>query len=120
VIIAIPDGEFVQPRERRYDEWRWCPLRNAREIAPDCKASIVLAFDSTTGWGVVLYATRPVWEFAFARHYGGAEDDPLFQLLMGLGQRRRADTSCTGSNLCRPSPPSPMRESTKAQFRLHQ
>lgn len=118
VIIATPDGKVVKPRDHRFDEWRWCSLQSDRDIAPDCKASIVLAFDATTGWGVVMYATRPLWEFAYARHNGGAEDDPLYRLLTGLEERHPTDTACTGSNLCRPGSPTGMRESTKAQFRL--
>jgi hypothetical protein len=119
VIIATPDGKLVQHRERRFSEWRWCSLRGDRDIAPGCKASIVFAFDAASGWGVVLYATRPVWEFAHARHHGGAEDDPLYRLLAGLQQQHAADRTCTGSNLCRPGPPSAMQESTRMLFRLH-
>jgi hypothetical protein len=118
VVIVAPDGKFVQPRERRFDEWRWCSLHGDRSIAPSCKASIVLAFDEKTGWGVVLFATRPVWEFAYARHNGGAEDDGLYQLLRGIDKKHPVDTACTGSNLCRPGPPTAMPESRRAQFRL--
>jgi len=120
VIIATPDSKFVQPRDRRFDEWRWCSLHGDQDIAPNCKASVVLALDSSTGWGVVLYATRPVWEFAYARQHGGAGGDALYRLLTGLEQYHAVDTACTGSNLCRPGPPDAMRESTKAQFRLRQ
>jgi len=120
VIIATPDAKFVQPRARRFNEWRWCSLHGDRDIAPDCEASVVLALDSTTGWGVVLYATRPVWEFAYARQHGGTGGDALYRLLTGLEQYHAIDNACTGTNLCRPGPPDPMHESTKAQFRLRQ
>jgi len=120
VIIATPEGKIVQPRARRFHEWRWCSLHGDRDIAPDCSASVVLALDSTTGWGVVLYATRPVWEFAYARQHGGTGGDALYRLLTGLEQYHAVDAICTGSNLCRPGPPDAMRESTRAQFRLRQ
>ena len=120
VIIHAPGEKIEQARERRFDEWRWCSLRTDRDIAPGCQSSIVFAFDATTGWGVVLYVTRPIWEFAYARHQGGAEDDSLFKLLHGLREFHPVDESCTGSNLCRPGPPRAMRHDIRTLFRLPQ
>ncbi len=119
VIIEGEDGQRVAaPRKRRFDEWRWCARVLGRDVAPDCPASVVLAFDPASGWGVVLYATRPVWEFAFARHNGGAQDDPLYKLLHGLEKYAAVNHTCTGSHLCRPGRPRPMSEERRAQFRL--
>ena len=118
VIIHAPGEKIEQARERRFDEWRWCSLRTDRDIAPGCQSSIVFAFDATTGWGVVLYATRPIWEFAYARHQGGAEDDALYKLLHGLGESHPVDESCTGSNLCRPGAPRAMSHDVRTLFRL--
>ena len=120
VIIHAPGEKIEHARQRSFDEWRWCSLRTDRDIAPGCQSSIVLAFDATTGWGVVLYATKPVWEFAYARHQGGAEDDSLYKLLHGLQVFHPADESCTGSNLCRPGPPRAMRQDVRTLFRLPQ
>ncbi len=120
VIVESEDGGRLAttPRKRRFDEWRWCARVRGREIAPSCAASVVLAFDPASGWGVVLYATRPVWEFAFARHNGGAQDDPLYKLLHGLEKYAAVNHACTGSHLCRPGPSRPMSEEGRALFRL--
>lgn len=117
VVIETEEGRFAGARTRRFDEWRWCRVRG-RDLAPSCAASIVLAFDPASGWGVVLYATRPVWEFAYARHHGGAANDPLYKLLHGLQAHHGVDHVCTGSHLCRPGKPRPMTEERRSLFRL--
>ncbi len=119
VTIEGEDGRrLATPRKRRFDEWRWCAKVLDRNVAPSCPASVVLAFDPASGWGVVLYATRPVWEFAFARHNGGAENDPVYKLLHGLEKYAAVSHACTGSHLCRPGPTRPMSEERRALFRL--
>jgi hypothetical protein len=119
VIVTTPNERIAPPRERRFSEWRWCGVRG-RELAPRCEASIVLAFDSTRGHGVVLYATAPVWAFAYARHEGGVDDDPLYKLLHGLQKYSGVRHACTGTNLCRPDPPQPLPDRTQALFRVPQ
>jgi hypothetical protein len=116
-IITTPNERIAAPRKRRFREWRWCRVRGS-DLSPSCSASIVLAFDPQSGWGVVLFATKAVWEFAHARHHGGAENDPLYKLLHGLARYSPADHRCTGTHLCRPLPPEPMSPQTLEKFRI--
>lgn len=118
VVITTPNERIAEPRKRRFSEWRWCSLRGGRALAPLCSASVVLTFDPESGKGLVLYATRPVWEFAYAQHNGGSDGAPLYKLLHGLYKYSPPDQACTGSHLCRPSPPKPISERTLARFRI--
>jgi hypothetical protein len=80
VTIETEDGDSNDPADRRFSTWRWCPARD-RSLAPSCKGSVVLSFDPVRGTGTVLYASRLLWEYAYARHNSQFKDDPLFKML---------------------------------------
>lgn len=115
VIIRTPNEVILPPRKRRFRRWEWCGARS-RELAPSCGASIVLEIDLVSGTGVVVFVTAPVYAFAYARRYGGADDDQMYQLLHGATSLRVTHI-CTGTHLCRPESPSEMSESMLAKFR---
>lgn len=115
VIIRTPNEVIAPPRKRRFRRWEWCSVRG-RELAPSCDASIVLTIDLQSGTGMVLFVTAPAYAFAYARRYGGADDDPMYQLLHGPTSSH-VNHICTGTHLCRPENPSPMAAETLAKFR---
>lgn len=79
VLIQTEEGETVDQAERKFSIWRWCPAVG-NGLHTDCKASVVLSINPTTGVGTLLYSTPALWEYAYARdtnHRG----DRLYQLL---------------------------------------
>jgi hypothetical protein len=80
VIIETEDGESTNATERKFSIYRWCPAAD-RAFNTDCKASVVLSINPTTGVGTLLYSTPTLWEYAFAREKNGFEGDRLFKLL---------------------------------------
>jgi hypothetical protein len=80
VIIETPEGESIDPSDRRFSIWRWCPAVDIG-FHTDCKASVTLSLNPSTGKGTVLYAAPLLWEFAWARENNGFKGDPLFRLL---------------------------------------
>lgn len=114
------DGESAERHlETRFATRRWCGLQgSSRKIVPACTASIVLAFDPHSGWGVLMYVTGPVWEFAYARHRAGVADDPLYSLLHDVDRDHVATEICTATHLCRPGSARAMSEERRALFRL--
>jgi hypothetical protein len=80
VTIETEEGESVNPTERKFSIYRWCPARD-RAFKPECDASVVLTINPTTGQGTVLYSTKLLWEYAFARENNGFKGDRLFRVL---------------------------------------
>jgi hypothetical protein len=80
VVIETLEGDSADEGDRKFSIWRWCPARD-RGFHTSCTASVTLALNPQTGVGTVLYATPPLWEFAYARQNNGFKGDPLFKLL---------------------------------------
>jgi hypothetical protein len=80
VTIETEEGESSDVADRRFSTWRWCPARD-RALAPSCEGSVVLSFDPVSGTGTVLYASRVLWEYAYARHNSQFKNDMLFRML---------------------------------------
>jgi hypothetical protein len=79
VVIETEEGESSNASERKFSIWRWCPA-TGNGLHTECKASVVLSINPTTGLGTVLYSTPLLWEYAYARdtnHKG----DRLYKLL---------------------------------------
>jgi hypothetical protein len=97
----------AQNRKPLYLLYRWCGVNETdRKLLPNCGATITLSFESTSGFGTLLYATAPVYEFAYARHNMKDENNDLYVLLNSLKPGvpyRRIKHECTGSHLCSPS-----------------
>jgi hypothetical protein len=103
---------------RDIEERRWCGLRSDRSVAPSCPCSIVLRYDRTAGAGVLLYATRATWEFAFASNQHGIRDEPLYALLHGVRKSAPwSNSACADAALCRVDPRQ-MSEGARVRFRL--
>ena len=84
--------------------WRWCGLKLAgRDLKPPCPATLTLVFDRGTGNGMLLYATEPMYGYAWARHDMNDPDNELFLLLSGQikpEKRNKTLRECTGSRNC--------------------
>lgn len=80
VIIETEDGDSLQPSDRKFSIWRWCPARD-KAFHTDCTASVSLSIDPTTGMGTLLYATPLLWEYAYARENNGFKGDKLYRVL---------------------------------------
>jgi hypothetical protein len=80
VIIETVEGDSSDPADRKFSIWRWCPAVGDG-LRTECKASVVLWLDPTTGVGTVLYSTPLLWEYAFARQNYGFKGDPLYRVL---------------------------------------
>lgn len=80
VIIETNEGEFKDAPKRSFSVWRWCPA-NYNALHADCKASITLSIDPPSGQGMVIYSTKLLWEYAWARENNGFAGDRLFKLL---------------------------------------
>jgi hypothetical protein len=79
VIIETEDGDS-SAAARKFSIWRWCPATYGG-FHPDCKATVTLSIDPTTGEGTVLYSTPLLWEYAYARENNGFRGDWLFRVL---------------------------------------
>ncbi len=103
------DQRLVTPDHQRpeYKLYRWCGVaESAIKLHPVCDATITLSFEQTTGWGTILFATAPVYDFAYARHEQKDENNELYALLHSEHPERKAARvvhQCTGSHLCEPS-----------------
>jgi hypothetical protein len=99
-----PEDAFVSLRD--IQRFRWCGLQESNMmLSPTCPATVTQIFDPHTGWGMVVYATRPMYEFAYARHSLSDENNFLYVLLNGrpMGEPfRRAAQPCTGTRICGP------------------
>ncbi len=79
VIIETEEGETASESERKFSIWRWCPATGTG-LHTECKASVVLSINPTTGAGTVLYSTPLLWEYAAARETN-KKGDRLYKLL---------------------------------------
>ncbi|HEY4210759.1 MAG TPA: hypothetical protein VGM84_04730 [Steroidobacteraceae bacterium] len=110
--------EKAVPDEYRY---RWCGLDEAApQLRPNCAATVTLVFDTTSGEGTLLYATAPMYAYAYGRHQLGQESDELYVLLNGRPadkKQRYVRARCTGSLICNRGGISPM---SSKELRLFQ
>jgi len=94
-------------RKPHYLLYRWCGLsESSRLLLPTCEATITLSFEESSGFGTLLYATGPVYEFAEARHAMRDENNDLYVLLHSLKPEvpyRPVRHECTGSHICSPT-----------------
>lgn len=67
--------------DRKFSSWRWCPAKD-RSMKTSCDASIVLSIDPEAGRGVVIFATPPLWQYAWASQDMNG-NDALFALMHG-------------------------------------
>jgi hypothetical protein len=79
VLIETEDGESMNLEERKFSIYRWCPPVEDG-FHTDCKASVVMSINPTTGLGTVLYSTPLLWEYAYARDTN-KKGDKLYRLL---------------------------------------
>lgn len=80
VIIETVDGDLPGSTPRKFSLWRWCPASYGG-FQPDCTATVTLSIDPATGEGMVLYSTKLLWEYAYARENNGFPGDWLFRVL---------------------------------------
>ena len=99
-----PQGKPLQETGDRVTAYRWCGLKlDGRALYPSCPATVTLLFDGSTGRGLVLYATPPLYEYAWARHEMGDTENEMFVLLSGQAKAHIARAKlreCTGSRVC--------------------
>lgn len=74
--------------ERRFSSWRWCPAKD-RSMKTSCESSIVLSIDPEWGRGLVIFATPPLWQYAWASQ-DMTGNDALFALMHGRKPRKIA------------------------------
>lgn len=80
VLIETEEGDSTSAADRKFSIYRWCPATD-RGFHTECKASVILTINPTTGQGTVLYSTPLLWEYAFARENNGFKGDRLYKLL---------------------------------------
>jgi len=80
VLIETKEGESETAFGRKFSIYRWCPA-GGDGFHTDCKASVVLSIDPTTGQGTVLYSAPALWEFANARETNGYKGERLYKML---------------------------------------
>jgi hypothetical protein len=80
VVIETEEGDSSSAADRKFSIYRWCPATD-RGFHTDCKASVILTINPTTGLGTVLYSTPLLWEYAYARENNGFKGDRLYKLL---------------------------------------
>lgn len=79
VTIETEEGETANAAERKFSIYRWCPAVG-NGLHTECKASVVLTINPTTGLGTVLYSTPLLWEYAYARDTN-KKGDRLYRVL---------------------------------------
>lgn len=101
---AVTAADQARPLQERY---RWCGLDDGdQKLAPRCAATVTLFFDAPTGEGTVLFATEPVYAFAYARHVTGDENNELYLLLEAPSAEHKfpkIKLVCTGIRICQAS-----------------
>jgi hypothetical protein len=80
VVIETEEGDSSTAADRKFSIYRWCPATD-RGFHTECKASVILSINPTTGQGTVLYSTPLLWEYAYARENNGFKGDRLYRLL---------------------------------------
>lgn len=111
ITIEAGDERVTTPEQPRpeYFRYRWCGVGEfARELRPACASTVTLVFEAARGQGTILYATPPMYDYAYGRHVEGQENDELYVLLNGrrLDRKYRYEShlsQCTGTHLCGPS-----------------
>jgi len=83
VYVDPVDGDGAEVDMHRFNTWRWCPAVDDG-LRTECRASVTLSLDPTTGMAGIYYSTPILWEFAFAREKFGFQGDPLFKALHAL------------------------------------
>lgn len=79
VIIETEESESSVESERKFSIWRWCPA-TGNGLHTQCKASVTLSINPSTGLGTLLYSTPRLWEYAAARETN-RKGDRLYKLL---------------------------------------
>ncbi len=94
----------AQAPPSRYTMYRWCGTDEvSRALHPTCSATVTLAFDAVAGTGVILFATNPMYDYAYARNAMGDVANDLYTLLIArsLDRARAAQKeTCTGTLIC--------------------
>ncbi|HEY4211350.1 MAG TPA: hypothetical protein VGM84_07700 [Steroidobacteraceae bacterium] len=85
-ILIDPNGDELWPVEPQapvdYVLYRWCGLSpSARLLHPSCPSTVTFVFNETRGVGMVLYATNPVYDYAYARHMTGDDNNDVYVIL---------------------------------------
>ncbi len=85
-ILVDPNGDDVWPVDPQapvdYVLYRWCGLAPAaRSLHPACPATVTFVFNATRGVGMVFYATNPVYDYAYARHMTGDDNNDVYVIL---------------------------------------
>jgi hypothetical protein len=107
-ITIETEEERLTTREKagpEYVQYRWCGVtESAPQLRPSCAATVTLVFDTLSGEGTVLYATSPMYDYAYGRHEQGRPgDDELYVLLNGRRPdqpQRYVPLKCTGTHIC--------------------
>jgi hypothetical protein len=111
-ITLLIEGDQAEPGEdarmslEDVQRLRWCgPSEADTGLSPTCPATVTQVFDPGNGWGMIVYATRLMYEFAHARHALHDENNLLYVLLNGRPMDkpfRREVQACTGTRICGP------------------
>jgi hypothetical protein len=104
VIQSLDEAAPSGPKAQKSVHFHWCGLDvSSKALQPTCTATVTLAFDADRGEGSVLFATAPLYAYAFARHDLGDVNNDLYRL---LGDRpldekpQRLVFECTGTRIC--------------------
>ena len=109
ITVESETERFTTPEKQKpqYARFRWCGVDDSmRQLRPGCEATVTLVFEGHSGLGTVLYATAPLYEFAYARHRMKDENNELYVMLSSRNlatPNRKEKFECTGSHLCSPS-----------------
>jgi hypothetical protein len=85
-ILIDPNGDEVWPTDTQapveYVLYRWCGLpESSRSLHPACPATVTFVFNETRGIGMILYATNAVYDYAYARHVTGDDNNDIYVIL---------------------------------------
>jgi len=104
IIESLDEKEPSRRKEQKSVHYRWCGLDfSSKALRPTCTATVALSYDADRGEGSVLFATAPLYEYAFARYDLGDVGNDLYRM---LGDRpldekpQRLTYECTGTRIC--------------------
>jgi hypothetical protein len=85
-VLVDPNGDDVWPVDPQapvdYVLYRWCGLApSSRLLHPPCPATVTFVFNETRGVGMVLFATNAVYDYAYARHETGDDNNDVYVIL---------------------------------------
>lgn len=85
-ILIDPNGDELSSKTPEtppeYTLYRWCGLpESSRSLHPACPSTVTFVFNETQGVGMVLYATNPMYDYAYARHVTGDDNNDLYIIL---------------------------------------